>query len=764
MAGETGSAVRRITVPALSSAAVLAALVAVVHRRTLRDHVHVAVHVDHERRRFDVDLDDDPPLGDLVTRVERLLADAHTEGLGSIPDIRCLIGHHETPAAGATGLALPGYAEVTSAVLTDSTDACPLAEQLLTVLAGLADGTNDRVSRMPLTSINQLTTVLRWGGSGISTPPPRTIHDLVTEHATHDPGAVAVSCAGEVLTYDELDTRAARLAGRLPAGRGGVQRVIGVLADRSIDLVVALLAVLKSGNAYLALDPDAPMDRLADLLRDAAVPVVLAQPDLRHRLPSDIAVDEDLGRQAVPAPQPAPGDPPARLAYVGYTSGSTGRPKAVCVPHAAVHRLVSTPDWADFRSDDVFLHLAPAAFDASTLEIWGALGNGARLAVFPPGPVSVDRLAAVLADEGVTVLWLTAGLFHRMVADAVDAFAGLRHVIAGGDVIVRAAVATLLAAHPHLTFTNGYGPTENTTFTTCWTSTTAPDAEFVPLGRPISGTRVAIVDPLTRPVPVGVPGELCAAGAGLANGYLNQPGLTAERFVPDPTSSGRGERMYRTGDLARWLPDGTIEFLGRIDRQVKINGFRVEPGEVEAVLTGHREVRRAVVTTQPDDADGKRLLAYVVQAGDAPELATRLRDWARARLPAPLVPWAILLIDELPLSPNGKVDQSALPAAHRAPRQLAAEYRPPATPVQRRLAELWAEVLAVEPIGVTDDFFELGGHSLAAGELITHVQSEFGVEIEARTLYLRPVITELAEHIDEVAGRTPAPEPERATP
>jgi amino acid adenylation domain-containing protein len=766
MAGKTGSAARWMTVPALPRAAVLAALVAVIHRRTLREHVGVAVHGEHEVHRFDVGLDDDPTLGDLVARVARLLDRPHDAHSVPTADIRCVIGDREPPVEpGTTGLALPGRAEVTNVVLSDLTNADQLTGQLLTALTAFAAGsTTNRVSCLPLASADQLTLVLGWGGSGRPASPPRAIHELVTERAASNPGAVAVSCAGEVLTYGELDARAARLAARLPAGRSDRQRVIGVLADRSVDLVVGLLATIKSGNAYLALDPDTPADRLAELLSDAAAPVVLAQPALRHRLPPHTVVDEDFGRQAGPARHPAPGDPADRLAYVGYTSGSTGGPKAVCVPHAAVHRLISAPDWAEFRSDDVFLHLAPAAFDASTLEIWGALGNGARLAVFPPGPVSADRLAAVLADEGVTVLWLTAGLFHRMVADAVDAFAGLRHVIAGGDVIARSAVAKLLAAHPHLTFTNGYGPTENTTFTTCWTSTTAPDTEFVPLGRPIGGTRVAIVDPLTRPVPVGVPGELCAAGTGLAHGYLNQPGQTAERFVPDPTASRPGERLYRTGDRARWLPDGTIEFLGRIDLQVKINGFRVEPGEVETVLAGHREVRRVVVTAQPDGGDGRRLLAYVVQAGDAPGLTTRLRDWARARLPAHLVPWALLLIDELPLNANGKVDHSALPAAHRAPRQLAGEYRPPVTPVQRRLAELWAEVLAVEPIGVTDDFFELGGHSLAAGELLAQVHSEFGVEVEARTLYLRPVIAELAEHIDDVTGQPAVLAPKRAVP
>jgi acyl-coenzyme A synthetase/AMP-(fatty) acid ligase/acyl carrier protein len=423
----------------------------------------------------------------------------------------------------------------------------------------------------------------------------------------------------------------------------------------------------------------------------------------------------------------------------------------VGVPHRAISRLVRDPNWIDIRESDTFLLLAPIAFDASTLEIWAPLVNGCRLAVAPEGALELDQLTLALKQEAVSVLWLTAGLFHQLVSARLDAFSDIRHLAAGGDVVSPAHLDRLLQAHPRLIFTNGYGPTENATFTTCWTSTRAPAAGPVPIGRPITGTTVAVLDAAMQPVPTGCWGELYAAGEGLARGYVNSAAATADRFVPDAFTGQPGARMYRTGDLVRWSPDGTLEFAGRMDNQLKIQGFRVEPNHVEAELTRLPEVLGAAVIAQSDDAGGKRLLAYVVVAAQAAEdigdLGARLREKLRTTLPTYAVPWAIIVVDELPLTANGKVDRRALPVASCVPRNVGNDFVEPREPLERRLAALWGEVLGVEPIGVEDDFFDLGGHSLLAAELLGTLKDGFGVDVPARVLYLQPTIAELAQYL-----------------
>jgi amino acid adenylation domain-containing protein len=573
------------------------------------------------------------------------------------------------------------------------------------------------------------------------------VHELVAWQATERPDAPAVSCAGTVLSYRELDHRAERLADHLV--HQGVRRgdVVAVLTERSVQLVVALLAVLKSGAAYLAVDPDLPGAQIGALLLDARVRLALSGEAGAERMPDTVTPVEIGGRppHEVPPRAPIPAHP-EQLAYVSYTSGSTGAAKGVAVPHGAVSRLVVGNGWARFSADDVFLQLAPVAFDASTLEIWAPLVRGARLAVYPPNPVLVDELARVLDAERVTVCWMTAGLFHRMVDLRLDDLGGLRHLLAGGDVVSATHVTRLLQRYPGMLFTNGYGPTENTTFTTCWTSRTAPAAPAVPIGRPIDETTVAILDADLDPVPTGVVGELYTAGRGLARGYLHRPGATAERFLPDPRSPHPGGRMYRTGDLARWLPSGDIEFIGRADDQVKIRGYRVEPGAVQAAVAGCPGVRDSAVVVGRAPNGDPRLLAYVVPEGpdDHGELVDTVLSRLRAELPPYAVPWVVATLPELPLTRNGKVDRAALPPAERAPRTLPTEYVPPRDQLEAELAQSWGALLGVEPIGVDDDFFELGGHSLIAAELLGVLQQEFAVALSARTLYLSPTVGELA--------------------
>ncbi|MBD0672530.1 non-ribosomal peptide synthetase [Streptomyces sp. CBMA156] len=575
------------------------------------------------------------------------------------------------------------------------------------------------------------------------------LYESVVRQAVRNPSAPAVTFDGETLTYDQLVRRADRLSDALTTA--GVRRgdVVGVLMRRSTELVPALLAILRAGAAYVGIDPDDPPQRRSDLLANAGVEFVVADDRLRECVPGGFTT---LSPSAAGPSSGAPASTTADdLAYVGYTSGSTGQPKGVMVPHRAVLRLVTDMNWMTVRRDDVFLQAAPLAFDAATFEIWAPLTHGCHLVVAPAGRMTPDVVAQTLREHGVTVLWLTAGLFHEVAAHDIGAFAGVRHLVAGGDVIQPGPVARLLAAHPGITFTNGYGPTENTTFTTTWTTDAgAGDGlDTVPIGTPVNGTRIAVLDAGLRPVEAGACGELYASGAGLALGYLGRPGATADRFVPDPFAPEPGARMYRTGDLVRLRPDGACEFVGRVDDQVKILGHRVEPGAVEAALHRLPGVSRTAVVVRTAADGTKRLVAHVVPEDDpAPHWGEWLREQLRAVLPAPMVPWTVLVQETLPLTGNGKIDRGALPEADLTARNVPNEFVAPRTDVEHRLAELWTRVLGVEPIGADDDFFDLGGHSLNASDLLGSVRAEFGVAFPARVLYLQPTLRELGEELE----------------
>ncbi|CAL9673760.1 Linear gramicidin synthase subunit B [Streptomyces sp. enrichment culture] len=583
-----------------------------------------------------------------------------------------------------------------------------------------------------------------------------TIDSLFARLAAGHPHRTAVTDDGTTLTYAELDARANRLAHRLRAEGVRPGDVVALAAGRDAATAVHLLAVLKAGAAYLGLDRRQPAARRDLILRDAAVRVVLADKasadDLGDALtvivPSDEPSDDT---ETAPLPPVADGD---RVAYVAYTSGSTGTPKGVCVPHRAVLRLVRDADFLTATADDVFLHFAPLAFDASTLEIWGALLNGARLAVAPDGDLSLEGLLSFVREERVSVMWLTAGLFHQAVDLGLRDLPALRHLLAGGDTLSAAHVDRALAALPHTVVANGYGPTENTTFTTVHTMTEPTGATAVPVGRPVSGTGVLLLDERLRPVADGETGEIYATGTGLAHGYLGNPGLTAARFVAAPTGVP-GERMYRTGDLARRAADGTLEFLGRADGQVKVRGFRIESGEVVAALTALPTVARAEVVAPRDSSGTRRLIAYVVPADAAArpsalEMRTRLAE----TLPAYAVPSLVRIVDELPLTPNGKVDRTELEqrAVQERP-EVNASHRAPESGLEQAVTGMWCDHLGLQGIGADDDFFELGGHSLLAVALIAELHREFGVEISPISFYLDPTPAGLARSLTQ-AGVT----------
>ena len=594
------------------------------------------------------------------------------------------------------------------------------------LLQGAIEAPGTRISELPLLSeAERRQVVLEWNRTATDSPREATIHGLFEEQAARRPDAVAVVFGEEALTYGELDLRAGRLARRLRERGVGPETPVGLSAERSADLIVAILGILKAGGAYVPLDPGDPRGLAED------VPVILGPEDLSA---------EGVGMAGVAVS-------PDSLAYVMYTSGSTGRPKGVAVTHRNVVRLVRETDYARFGPEEVFLQLAPVSFDASTLEIWGPLLNGGRLVVAPPGAPSFADLADRIPRHGVTTLWLTAGLFHGMVEARLDGLAPVRQLLAGGDILSPAHVRQALSGLPGTVLINGYGPTEGTTFTCCHRIGEA--GATIPIGKPIANTRVYVLDRGLRPVPVGVAGELYAAGDGVARGYAGRPELTAERFLPNPLESP-GERMYRTGDLARWRPDGTLEFLGRADQQVKIRGFRVEPGEVEAALRKHPAVRDAVVVAIPEPAGaGRRLVGYVVAEADPAALQTFLRE----RLPEPLVPTAFVRLPELPLTPNGKVDRRALPEPEAPARE---GFVAPSTPAEELVAGIWADLLGVSRVSAEADFFEMGGHSLLAAQAVARLGSALGVDLPVRAIFESPTVAGLAEAA-EAARRAGAP-------
>ncbi|NNJ08436.1 amino acid adenylation domain-containing protein, partial [Streptomyces sp. PKU-MA01144] len=630
---------------------------------------------------------------------------------------------------------------------------CGHLEALLTALPA-ADGTTPVAGVPMLTDTEEELTVRVWNDTARDLP-EASLPELFAARAAAHPDAVAVAYGDGEVTYRELDERANRLAHHLVSLGAGPGASVGLFLERGAHAVTALLATLKAGAAYVPLDPGYPADRLAYMIEDASVGLLVTEEGTRDRLPESAARTVDLDRDASavaarPATAPAPGPGPEHVAYVMYTSGSTGTPKGVLVPHRAVVRLVHEATYTDVGPGDTVAQFASLSFDASTFEVWAALLRGARLAVHPQGLPSTAELGRFLKKGGVTHLWLTAGLFHQVADDDPGTFSGLRQLVAGGDRLSPEHCARVLDAHPALRLTNGYGPTEATTFTTTHDVRGSLGGGSVPLGSPLPNTRVYVLTGALTPAPVGVPGELYIAGDGLAHGYLGRAGLTAERFVADPFGAPGG-RMYRSGDLVAWRADGTLEFLGRTDGQVKIRGFRVETGEVEAALVTHPAVGGAAVVPHTDPASGRTVLVgHVVPAGGAPVPgAAELRAHLAASLPEHMLPAVFGTLEALPLTANGKVDRAALPAPE-ARVATGTPYEAPATPTEELVAEVWQELLGAERVGVHDDFFALGGDSLLALRTVSRINGLFGTALSPRALFDRPTVAETAAGVEEL--------------
>ncbi|MFJ5812233.1 amino acid adenylation domain-containing protein, partial [Streptomyces sp. NPDC093093] len=573
---------------------------------------------------------------------------------------------------------------------------------------------------------------------------PRLFADLVSWTSATE----AVVSAEGTLSYGELDARANRLAHRLLAAGVRPEDRVAVLMDRSPDLVATLLAVLKAGGAYVPLDPRFPEQRMRHVLAETGAGVLVADSAAAaEAFAAGVSVIEAGPALADgPAHDPDVAIEPDQLAYVMFTSGSTGVPKGVGVTHRDIVALAEDRRF-EAGHERVLLH-SPTAFDASTYELWVPLLGGGQVVVAPAGDLDAVRLRETVARYGVTALWLTAGLFRLIAEDGPGCLARVSQVWTGGDVVPAAAVRRVLEACPGLTVVDGYGPTETTTFATTHRLDSAAEvAHSVPIGRPLDGMRVYVLDAALRPVPQGVPGELYIAGAGLARGYLGRPGPTSERFVADPYGPA-ASRMYRTGDLARWDADGRIEYLGRTDDQVKVRGFRIELGEIESVLARHPDVAQVAVLVREDRPGDQRIVAYVVPAPPGAPALDALREHVAGRLPAFMAPSAYVTLETLPLTANGKVDRRALPAPEAT---AAAAGRAPRTPQEEILAGLFAEILALPAVGADESFFDLGGHSLLATRMVSRVRSVFGVELAVRALFEAPTVAALAERIS-VAG------------
>ncbi|MET7311736.1 amino acid adenylation domain-containing protein [Streptomyces sp. NPDC005571] len=589
------------------------------------------------------------------------------------------------------------------------------------------------------------------------------MHEHFERQAARAPQAPALVSGDVLIRYGELDAQAAAFAAQLRTAGVGRGDIVGVCLERGVDMVVALLSVLKAGAGYAMLDPGLPEERLRDMAADARVRTVV------HGRSPGVAVRLGAGIRLIQVQVAAPsgcadprsgGDRAGDIACVMFTSGSTGRPKGVAAPHHAITATVTGQDYAEFGRGAVWLQCAPASWDAFALELWGPLLSGGTCVLYPgtrPDPLVIRQL---IERHGITDMYLSGSLFNVIVDEYPEALGTLRRLTVGGETMSAPHVARALRLRPGLRLRNGYGPVEAMIFLSTHPVSPGEPVGPVPIGRPLAGKRVYVLDRRLRPVPEAAVGEVYAAGAGLAHGYTGRTALTAEQFVPDPFGAP-GERMYRTGDLARRRADGVLEFAGRADGQVKIRGFRVETGEVEAVLAGHSAVERVVVVARALLGDELSLLAYVVPRGDADRhtLADMLRAHVRLRLPDFMVPTAFVAMPALPLLPSGKLDRAALPLPATVGRGRGRGSGEQArTAAEESLCGLFEEILGVRAVSVHDDFFDLGGHSLRAARLLSRIRSELGGELGIQEFFDAPTVAGLAARLFARPGR-PVPPP-----
>ncbi len=658
-----------------------------------------------------------------------------------------------------------------STCLFDISTISRMTEHFQTLVESIVTNADQQISELRMLSeAEQRQLLVEWNDTTRDYPSSLCIQELFQKQVELTPDAVAVIFGKDFLTYAELNRRANQLSGYLRERGVGLEVRVGICVERSVEMIVGLLSILKAGGIYVPLDPQYPKERLAFMLADADIRVLLTQKHLVESLPEHnvgiVCLEEWDKINRFSEENPTSTATAEDLAYVIYTSGSTGGPKGVCVTHRAVNRLVINTNYIQLDSNDKIGQAANCSFDAATFEIWGALLNGAKLVgITKDVALSPEEFARHIQQEDISVLFLTTALFNQIARTAPEGFSNLRCLLFGGEAVDPECVREVVLKGKPERLLHVYGPTENTTFSS-WEEVEEVDidARTIPIGKPISNTKIYVLDREMRPVPKGVAGELCITGDGLARGYWGSSKITAERFVPDPHSDERGGRLYRTGDEVRYWEDGRIEFIGRKDNQVKMRGYRIELGEIETALASHAGVREAVVVARTEEAGDKRLVGYVVAEEDQAPTANELKQHLKESLPEYMIPSVIIMLDEMPLTANGKVDRQALPEPMRE--DFGQEYVAPATATEEILANLWAEVLRVEKVGREDNFFELGGHSLLATQLISRVRETFEVEIGLRELFERPTVADLAKSIEIARGtgkEKAAPAIERAT-
>ncbi|MGH7824577.1 MAG: amino acid adenylation domain-containing protein [Candidatus Binatia bacterium] len=635
------------------------------------------------------------------------------------------------------------------------------------LLEGIGANPNHCISDLPLlTEAEKHQLLVAWNDTQREYPKNKCIHQLFEEQAERTPDLAAAVFEDRQLTYRELNERANQLAHYLIKQGVGSESLVGICMERSLEMIIGLLGILKAGGAYVPLDPSYPQERISFMLEDSHAGVLITHQHVMRRLPEHdsaiICVNRDWNDIAKENQRnPNIEITEENLAYVIYTSGSAGSPKGVAVQHRAVVNLLnSMRQEPGLTDEDTLLAVTTLSFDIAGLEIYLPITIGART-VMVSREVAADgiQLAKQLADTKATVVQATPATWRMLLESGWQGSKELR-ILCGGEALSRALADQLLARCASLW--NMYGPTE----TTIWSATyqVSSGEGTIPIGRPISNTQIYILDSSLQPVPTGVSSEVYIGGDGLARGYLNQPELTQEKFIPSPFSEEPGARLYKTGDLARYLPDGNIEFLGRIDHQVKIRGFRIEPGEIEHILCEHPAVRHAVVAAKEETLGDKRLLAYVVSKETSLPTATELRTYLRSKLPDYMIPAAFLMLETLPLTPNGKIDRKQLPQASVSSFRDG-EFAAPETAVEKQLAEIWSELLRVGRLSVGDNFFDLGGHSLLATQLISRIRETFQIELPLRCIFELPTVAELAKCLETIQGATeisPVPHPDEA--
>jgi amino acid adenylation domain-containing protein len=639
--------------------------------------------------------------------------------------------------------------------LFEATTMARMQQHFLTLLQGLVADPGQRIADMPILSQAEQRQLLAWNDTHSEYPDQVCVHQLIEQQVQRTPEAPAVVFEDQQLTYREVNCRANQLAHALQARGVGPEVLVGVCLERSLDLVVALLAILKAGGAYVPLDPTYPLERLAYMIQDAQLPLVLTNQRLHILLAAQgrqlLCLDSDWQASASwPEENPVSSVQPDNLAYMIYTSGSTGRPKGVMNVHRGLcNRLFWMQQAYALTPADRVLQKTPFSFDVSVWEFFWPLLAGACLVVARPGGHQDPAyLSALIEAKQITTLHFVPSMLQIFLLEPglEEHGRSLKRIICSGEALpleLQARFFSRLDAELH----NLYGPTEASIDVTSWQCRSENGEWTVPIGRPIANTQIYLLDRAGHAVPVGVPGELYIGGVGVARGYYQRPELTAEKFVPDPFSNVAGARLFRTADLARYRPDGAIEFLGRIDHQVKLRGFRIELGEIEAVLSQHPAIKEVVVLAREDAPGDKRLVAYLVSDQEPVPTYNELRRFLKEKLPDYMVPTAFLMLDALPLTTNGKVDRRVLPEPGRITPELETPYVAPRTEVESAIVAIWKEVLHVEKVGVHDNFFDLGGHSLLMIQVHSALQERLKRDLPVIELFEYPTIDSLARYL-----------------